>query len=53
MSRAAGRVTARRARVAYQELTSKRGAESSETIRGRVEQARQRQLARLQPYGRF
>lgn len=40
-------------RVAYQELTSKRRAESSETIRGRVEQARQRQLARLQPFGRF
>ena len=40
-------------RVAYQELASKRRAEDSATIRGRVERARQRQLARLQPYGRF
>lgn len=40
-------------RVAYQELASKRRAESSAVIRGRVEQARQRQLTRLQSFGCF
>ncbi len=40
-------------RVKYEDLASKKKAESSAAIRQRVEQARQIQRKRLQPYGLF